>query len=190
MTHEFKAGDKVRYTAEFNGAHTHNVKQGDVREVARISSAGHVLLVPEPGDTHGPRYAFAPRSFEPVPSWSDIEVGDKVTVRIQRSGEELTTTAYADDEMLSGVGLLGEGRNSYRLDGAFDLLSIEKPKPAPPTTPGSHVTVPYLAWESSVNHLFLLDGGKWFSQAGRAYWPAEDVASKDFTVIHDAGAES
>jgi hypothetical protein len=44
--------------------------------------------------------------------------------------------------------------------------------------------------ESGVNHLFLLDSGKWSSQTGLAFWPAEDVASRGFTVIHDAGAES
>jgi hypothetical protein len=189
MTHKFKAGDPVRFTAEPHPACSHNVKQGDVREVARISSAGHVLLVPEPGDTHGPRYTFAASSFAPVPDWSDIAVGDKVTFRFNRTGEEFTTEAYG---RLYGIAFLGwdvEDEPWVENEG-LTLLSIEKPKRIPPTTPGSHITVPFLAWESGVNHLFLLDSGRWSSQTGRAFWLAEDVASKDFTVIHDAGAES
>lgn len=119
--------------------------------------------------------------------WRDIEVGDEVTVRLKKTGEEFTTTAYRDVDRPSGVGILGFGRDAYDTPEVFDLLSIEKPKPAPPTTPGSLVTVENSIWESGINHLFLMDDGKWSSQAVGAHWLAEDVASKGFTVIYDAG---
>lgn len=136
-------------------------------------------------------YGYSPENFELVherPKWSDVEPGDKVTFRVQETGEEFTTTATVGASRRAAIlGLrLGLGLPSNR----WELLSVEKPKPQPPTTPGSHVTVPHPYWESGINHLFLLDSGKWASQTGRAFWPAEDVASKDFTVIHDAGAQS
>jgi hypothetical protein len=105
MTHEFKAGDKVRALDGYDPrVHRHNVKQGDVREVARITREGHVLLVPQPGDTHGPDYTFSPNAFAPVPDWTDVEVGDKITFRFNRTGEEFTAEAY---ERYDEVAFLG-----------------------------------------------------------------------------------
>lgn len=188
-----KPGDKVRYVDDYHPAHRHNVKKGDVREVAEVTHAGHIILTPVPGDTMHPRYTFGQGSFELVPEgpqWSDVEPGDRVKVRLKATGQELDTEAYHE---------LPEGTDYVRVLGytthamgptKYELLSIEKPKPQPPTTPGSHVTIPFPGWESGINHLFLLDSGKWLSQTGAGYWSADRVAEKDFTVIHDAGVQS
>lgn len=185
---EFKEGQKVR---RIKGVPHVGMKVGDVGTVESVIASGANLIIKE---FQQPGWSHAAENFEPVPvgserqelkKWSDVEVGDKVTFRVDDTEEEHTATAYRARGCVRVLGFQVDGPPV----GFLALLSIEKPKPQLPTTPGSHVTVPFPGWESGINHLFLLDSGKWASQTGLAFWAAEDVASKDFTVIHDAGAK-
>lgn len=181
---ELKQGQKVRVLFARNG---YNAEEGDVLTIIRPTPDGDGDMAAE--DANGKWRYISPEQVEAVgPQWSDVEAFDKVTFRIRHLdpvGDE-TRMAYDVD---GTPNVLGVSTRSLLIERIWELLSIEKPKPQPPTTPGSHVTVPF-STPSRVNHLFLLDSGKWASQTGLAFWPAEDVASKDFTVVHDAGATS
>lgn len=192
----FKKGDKIRATRRTESWSGVRIEKGEelivgtsVRTGTPYRASGE-LVAGTPDQTRA--YVVDPLHFEPVaeaPQWSDVAPGDTIVIRVKKTGEEVTTKAYAHLDFISGVGVLAFGRDSADFQDKFELVKVEKPKPQPPTTPGSHVTVPF-QWESGVNHLFLLDSGKWASQTGLAFWPPEDVASKDFTVIHDAGKDS
>lgn len=195
-----KPGDKVRYVDDYHPAHSHNVKKGDVREVAEVTHVGHITLTPVPGDTMHPRYTFGQGSFELVPEgpkWSDVEPGDKVTIRVRDTGEELTTTAThrsdAYGQAYNRASVLGLAPGLGLPSNRWELVSIEKPKPQPPTTPGSVVLVhsSSRAWPNGLP-LLRQHTGRWIGQNGQS-WSDHDVAYANggtFTVIHDAGAQS
>ena len=66
--------------------------------------------------------------------WNTSEAGDTVTLRLREgSGEVITTVAYAHENYLSGVGILGNGISADDFHRKFDLLSVERAKPAPGT---------------------------------------------------------
>lgn len=194
--HEFKAGQEVRVKIEELRDYKVKVPEGTVGTFDHYDLGNRWGLVRFPGYVgDGPdglvkTWDKELEAVQPGPQWSDVEVGDKVKVRLKATGQEVDTEAYHEPpEGTDYVRVLGYTTHAMG-PAKYELLSIEKPKPQPPTTPGSHVTVPHPYWESGINHLFLLDDGKWASQTGLAFWAAEDVASKDFTVIHDAGASS
>lgn len=137
-----KVGDRVMYDRDPHRAHTHSVKRGDIRKVAKTTTAGHVMLVPEPGDTHGPDYTFGARDFVPAndaPHWEDVTVGDTVTFRTNQTGEEFTAsvTTSPDTPTNRDPHVMGIWTGSTALNGRNTLLSIKKPQPVLPTANGS-----------------------------------------------------
>lgn len=192
---KLKRGDKVTVREGATSVTGHKRDPREVRTVLNPNwDSGHLVYLNTVSGRRGNLYR--PEDVIPFvqgPQWSDVEPGDKVTIRVRDTGEELTTTAThrsdAYGQAYNRASVLGLAPGLGLPSNRWELVSIKKPKPQPPTTPGSHVTVPFPGWESGINHLFLLESGEWLSQTGGGYWPAEDVASKDFTVIHDAGAQ-
>jgi hypothetical protein len=185
---KFKKGDPVM-RIEISGPY--GLRVGATHEVEEVDdNSGWLALEGFDRPAHN-RFPFDPTFFVPAgskaPQWAGVAEGDTIAVRYKKTGQEFTTEAHETFDRFNGPEFLGHDINSKHVREAWELLSIEKPKPQPPTAPGSHVTVPFPGWESGINHLFLLDSGKWLSQTGAGYWPPEDVASKNFTVIHDAG---
>lgn len=198
---EFKPNQVIRAKRATKSAYGDTFAQGARLVVANVDR--NVLRLLRPAHTLGvntvaghdkapdnAEYLVDPADFEPVPvpKWSDVEPGDKVVFRVRETGEEFTTTATqsGDPHRAAIMGLrLGLGLPSNR----WEVVSIEKPKPKPPTTPGSHITVPW-DWDSGVNHLFLKDDGRWMSQTGNDWSAMAASELTDFTVIHDAGEAS
>jgi hypothetical protein len=191
MSQQFSKGDTVRRTAPFTRITSHRLSRGAVRKVIAVESNG-LRLQPLPGDTFTRDYTFSPGGFERAePQWVDIAPGDKVTFKFNRTGEVFVTEAYDFQGEVSFLswraGCMDEPLKED--EKGLTLLSVEKPAPSCPTTPGSHVTVSWPGWESGANHLFLWDNGEWHSQTG-ARFGADPALHEGFTILHDAGAES
>ena len=117
-----------------------------------------------------------------VPMWNSIEAGDKVTLRVPATGEVITTTAYHDEDFISTVGVLGVGRDAFWPLVRWELVSIEKPKPALPTKNGSVIIqTGHPAFE------IVLVAGRWiWADNGNQTFPGR-FNDPAWTLVRDAG---
>lgn len=138
------------------------------------------------------------------PKWSDVEAGDAVTFEDLPSGEKVKVKATSRG---GGVLVLGAYTDSMLTQDTRRLISIEKPKPVPPQTPGSVIMILHPEGHEKGNRpvdsfpMFRLrfpapgpDGvdREWISDRG-TYWSDESVRNgyggAGFRVLHDAGKE-
>lgn len=187
---EFKKGDRVRRVFNPSG----EMAVGTEATVRSARQDGYLTFDKGGALFHSSNFALAPTASGP--QWSDVEAGDRVTFRVQETGEEITTTAtVGDSRRAATLGLrLGLGLPANR----WELLSIEKPKPLPPQTPGSVVFKPTpQAGRANNGRGFALlrmqDSGPspWITDSGNR-WGDHSVQTAygaGFEVIHDAGAE-
>lgn len=70
--------------------------------------------------------------------WSIVVPGDKVTLRVKETNEEITATATRGNYVFSGYArVLGVDVDSRIAAGDWELLKIERPVPPLPEAPGS-----------------------------------------------------
>jgi hypothetical protein len=195
MGAKFEKGDKVEAVKV---DHRSTLVAGEVYTVASVRPrqwsasdewGSHIVRLEGKGQE--PFYEGRFRPAVTAPQWSDVEAGDRVTFRVKETGEQFATTATVGDPRRPAVlGLrLGLGLPSNR----WELLSIEKPKPKPPTTPGSVVLIHSgsVAWPNGLP-LLRQGNGRWIGQ-GNQSWSDTDVAYANggtFEVIHDAGKDA
>lgn len=187
----YTKGQKVRATAEVENltwsAPSRRVYQGDIGVYVSRTSY-HVVDFPQRKSVYLEDAEIEP--YVEAPKWVDVEAFDTVTFRTRDAvaGEE-TRTAY---DTAGTPTVLGISTKSFVIDEAWELLSIEKPKPMPPTTSGSLVRLPWDSWESGWNYLLLMSNGIWESQSGQASWSSDSVRNfkHGFEVVHDAGEDA
>lgn len=118
------------------------------------------------------------------PQWHDIVAGDKVTVRLTATGEEVTSTAYADGPRTRVLGW--QIQDGAPWPNRFTLVSIEKaPKPEPfklPTTLYSQIEVTFIGAEQrEVRHCVLVRNAD-----GDFQWLIVSMDGKPVSAWHDA----
>ena len=196
MTQQFKKGDKVRATAAveeltWSAGDDNRVHEGDVGTYVERNTY-HVVDFPQRKRVHLKDTEIEPY-VEPKPEWEALAIGDKVKVRLKHTGEEFETVAYRQDPASNYVRVLGYVTSAGLLRQRFELLDVTAPvppKPLPPTTPGSVISVEWPAWESGRNHLFLRESGLWQTEGkGTGFWKPEDIQARGFELHYDAGAE-
>lgn len=191
---EFKKGDRVRRTKAGRGVYR-AVFEGSEWTVR--SSRGRTGLV------EGCPLSVEWKNFELVepasPKWSDVEPGDKVKVRLKATGQEVDAEAYHEQPDSAGyVRVLGYTTHGMG-PAKYDLLSIEKPKPLPPQTPGSVIfkLTPRAEKANNGRGFALLRqthdaAAPWIGSIGQ-HWTDEDVQALDgggFEVLYDAGKDA
>jgi len=183
--HKFAPGDEVVVTNPdmFGRPESHPHHRLGVNSRQGVAETG--------GDSS--EWVVNPSDFEAVPEWSDIEVGDGVTLRLKATGEEFEHTAYLEAGSASarvlGLSTAGLARSK------FELLAIrkpEKPKPQVPITPGSVVLI-HSGSPAWPNGLALIRGTEVWRGGRNQLWSDTDVAYANgghFEVLHDAGKDA
>lgn len=197
---EFNEGQKIRAARPTDTWGGVSLKHGDVLVVGNNRGRQNVgdgySLVAGPSADNASAYLVDPSDFRVAldgPQWSDVEPGDKVTTRHELTGDEVVLTAFANPSSGSVMVLdsFTAHKGTQTIQG-LELLSIEKPKPLPPQTPGSVVRKVVTFGDGFT--LFRLSnyyGDKpWVTDNGNR-WNDEAVQTSygtGFEVIYDAGA--
>lgn len=174
--HTFKLNDEVEVVSYPPTDYPSPV--GETGKVVNPRTGSGYIRVGLPGAAQ----LFQPEELRLVKrelSWLDVKAGDKVTLRVRSTGQEITALATTDNRTtrVLGLGLKAAGATM-----AWELLKIEGPKPLPPTTPGSLVLVQTVFGDSLP--LFLQPPGGWMSSSGAA-WSVSKIRDAGFEVVHD-----
>lgn len=195
---KFKPGDGVRRTSHNNNDYPFNgMPVGAEDEVTDVRVAG--LTLRNWGSGHDPsRFELVPPDPKPdteanretkKPEWSDVMPGDTVVFRDIPTGAEYTAMATARGVDRSAL-VLGTYAGSVLTATTRELLSIQKPQPQPPTTPGSVILIHSAsrAWPHGLP-LLRQYTGRWVGQNGQSWSDAEVAYANGgtFEVLHDAG---
>lgn len=169
----FKKGDTVKVVSYPVDDGSSPVEQ--TGKIVDLDDSGYIRV-----DLPGPRKLFRPEELELAKdelSWENVEAGDVVTIRVRTTGQEITAVATTDNKTTRVLGL---GLNTASPAAAWKLLKIEKPKPLPPTTPGSLVRP-----NGRDFVLFLRTSFYWVTPSGTG-WNMSDLQEEGFEVIYDA----
>lgn len=189
---EFKKGDRVLIRKGSRSIFGVPVPK-DVPATIKFEADrdGDIFVVPdepfEPGQSATHDYGFKAADLLPItvdpepapPHWGDVEAGDTVTVRVNETGQEITTEAQAADRRTTDpdkVRILGR----YFKDG-WTLLSVVKAKKPLPTDNGAVIKVVRSPKDDGIN-LHLL-AGIWLAPLGNAWTKADILQEEDWERV-------